>query len=62
MALAKLTPTHMAIQSIDDTIKALKLHKAELIATLPVVKKKPPGPMHITHPITGKKCPVKKRR
>ena len=62
MALKKLTPTHMAIQSIDDTIKALKLHRAELAATLPVVKKRRSKKMYLTHPLTGKKSLIKPRR
>lgn len=63
MALKKITPVHMAIQAIDDTIKDLKLRRAELIATLPRVneasrKKK----QYLVHPLTGEKREIKSRR
>lgn len=57
MALAKMTPTHIAIQTLDDTIASLKKQKAALIALLPKKKK---GPLRkedrfIVNPLTGKK-------
>ncbi|MCP3941677.1 MAG: hypothetical protein GY710_09385 [Desulfobacteraceae bacterium] len=59
--MKQVTPTHMAIQAIDETIRDLKLRRAELAATLPK-RKKHTGPMYFTNPLTGKKTLVKNRR
>lgn len=58
MGLPQISPTEMAIQAIDNTIKSLKLHRAELVAQLPK-RKKFTGPMVVKHPVTGE---VLKRR
>ncbi len=57
MSLAKMTPIHVAIAEIDDSIKRLRQAKMALIATLPVEKrkKKLPGQRFLVHPITGEK-------
>jgi hypothetical protein len=61
MALKKITPVHEAIDAIDETIRALKLQRAALIATLPAPKrnskaKQQKGSSYLVHPITGKKA------
>ena len=57
MALAKITPIHQAIAAIDEAIKIQKQARLDLIALLPVEKKKPsrPGEDFIDHPLTGKR-------
>ena len=57
MALAKITPIHQAIAAIDEAIKIQRQARADLIALLPVEKKKPRrrGENFIVHPLTGKK-------
>lgn len=54
--LPKITPTHLAIQAIRDTIQELKLREAELIATLPLQKKRNHGgKQFLVNPVTGRK-------
>lgn len=63
MALKKITPVHMAIQAIDDTIRELKLRRAELVATLPQEKKTSrKRKQYLVHPLTGEKREIKARR
>ncbi len=61
MALTKITPTHHAIQAIDDAITKLKSARVELVSTLPVTNKRPVKTW-IKHPLTGKKVFIKERR
>jgi hypothetical protein len=57
MTLAKITPTHAAIATLNSTIKTLKLQRDALLATLPVIEdKKIKNKKHmIVHPLTKKK-------
>jgi len=57
MALKKITPTHEAIDELDQAIKTLIRTKAALVASLPRQKKRKlkPEDRYIIHPLTGKK-------
>ncbi len=57
MALAKITPVHIAIDELDETIKRLTRAKAALLATLPkkIKQKRKPGRDFIINPLNGQK-------
>jgi len=57
MSLNKISPTHRAIETLNSTIKMLKLQRDALIATLPPVKKTERKSRRrvIIHPLTGEK-------
>jgi len=56
MSLRKITPTDLAIHSIDEMIKELKLRRAELVATLPKGRNTA-AEGKVYNPRTGKKEP-----
>lgn len=53
MALEKITPTHQAIATINQTIKTLKLQRDALAATLPEQPKQKQNKT-FKHPLSGK--------
>jgi hypothetical protein len=57
--MQKVTATHRAIQSIDNMIRDLKLHRAELASTLPR-RQKFSGPMVVPDPYTGRILPQRR--
>lgn len=55
MALPKITPIHMAIQTVDKMIQELQLHREELVAALPKDKThKRNQQVKFVNPYTGK--------
>lgn len=56
-AMEKITPTHKAMETILNTIKALEMQYQELASTLPIEHTKPNNKTgrFLEHPITRKK-------
>lgn len=59
MALKRISPIQEAIGIIDQTIRQLRLQRAELVAKLPPVRPKKRERMYLIHPITGEKHYIK---
>ena len=61
MALKRISPIQQAIATLDDTIRSLKLQRADLVALLPVTRTRRPDQMVLTL-ANGTKVFNKKRR